>query len=77
MIPEAVTPKAGARVMSLQDPGSKMSKSDDSDRRLRFILIDEAKAVMKKFKRAVTDSDTGVDAVRFDREKQARRQQPA
>ncbi len=31
VIPEAVTPKAGARVMSLQDPGSKMSKSDDSD----------------------------------------------
>ena len=31
-------------------------------------LIEDSKAVMKKFKRAVTDSDTGVDAVRFDRE---------
>jgi tryptophanyl-tRNA synthetase len=53
--------------MSLQDPGSKMSKSDDSDAGCVY-LIDDAKAVMKKFKRAVTDSDTGADAVRFDRE---------
>jgi tryptophanyl-tRNA synthetase len=67
VIPEAVTPKAGARVMSLQDPRSKMSKSDDSDAGCVY-LIDDAKAVMKKFKRAVTDSDTGPDAVRFDRE---------
>ncbi len=44
-----------------------MSKSDDSDAGC-VLLIDDAKAVMKKFKRAVTDSETGVDAVRFDRE---------
>ncbi|MBV1892645.1 MAG: tryptophan--tRNA ligase [Ilumatobacteraceae bacterium] len=67
VLPEAVTPAAGARVMSLQDPTSKMSKSDDSDAGCVF-LIDDPKVVMKKFKRAVTDSDTGPDAVRYDRE---------
>lgn len=67
VIPEAVTPAAGGRVMSLQDPTSKMSKSDDSDAGCVY-LIDDPKAIMKKFKRAVTDSDTGPDAVRYDRE---------
>jgi tryptophanyl-tRNA synthetase len=66
VIPEAVTPAAGARVMSLQDPTSKMSKSDESGAGCVY-LIDEPGAVMKKFKRAVTDSDTGPDAVRYDR----------
>jgi tryptophanyl-tRNA synthetase len=66
VIPEAVTPAAGARVMSLQDPTSKMSKSDDSDSGCVY-LVDDPKVVMKKFKRAVTDSDTGPDAVRYDR----------
>ncbi|MFN3254225.1 MAG: tryptophan--tRNA ligase [Ilumatobacter sp.] len=67
VIPEAVTPAAGARVMSLQDPTSKMSKSDDSDAGCVY-LTDDPKDVLKKFKRAVTDSDTGLDAVRFDRD---------
>jgi tryptophanyl-tRNA synthetase len=67
VLPEAVTPGAGARVMSLQDPGSKMSKSADSDAGCVYI-IDEPSVVMKKFKRAVTDSDTGPGAVRFDPE---------
>ena len=67
VIPEAVTPAAGARVMSLQDPTSKMSKSDESDAGCVY-LVDEPTAVMKKFKRAVTDSDSGPDAVRYDRE---------
>jgi tryptophanyl-tRNA synthetase len=67
VLPEAVMPKAGARVMSLQDPNSKMSKSDDSDTGCVY-LVDEPSVVMKKFKRAVTDSDTGPDAVRYDRE---------
>ncbi len=66
VVPEAITPAAGARVMSLQDPTSKMSKSDDSDAGCVY-LVDEPAAVMKKFKRAVTDSDTGPDAVRYDR----------
>ncbi|MEL6892039.1 MAG: tryptophan--tRNA ligase [Actinomycetota bacterium] len=66
VLPEAVTPPVGARVMSLSDPTSKMSKSDESDAGCVFI-VDEPAAIMKKFKRAVTDSDTGADAVRFDR----------
>jgi tryptophanyl-tRNA synthetase len=67
VIPEAVTPAAGARVMSLQDPTSKMSKSDESGAGCIY-LVDESAAIMKKFKRAVTDSETGPDSVRFDRE---------
>jgi tryptophanyl-tRNA synthetase len=66
VVPEAVTPAAGARVMSLSDPTSKMSKSDESDAGCVY-LVDEPGSVMKKFKRAVTDSDTGADAVRYDR----------
>ena len=66
VLPEAVTPAAGARVMSLQDPTSKMSKSDETAAGCVY-LVDDPKAIMKKFKRAVTDSDTGPDAVRFDR----------
>ncbi len=67
VLPEAVTPSAGARVMSLQDPTSKMSKSADSDAGC-INIVDDATVVMKKFKRAVTDSDTGSDAVRYDRD---------
>jgi tryptophanyl-tRNA synthetase len=65
VVPEAVTPAAGARVMSLQDPSSKMSKSDESDAGC-VNLIDEPADVVRKFKRAVTDSDTGPNAVRHD-----------
>ncbi len=66
VLPDAVTPAAGARVMSLQDPTSKMSKSDESNAGCVY-LVDEPTVVMKKFKRAVTDSDSGADAVRYDR----------
>lgn len=59
VVPEAVTPKAGARVMDLQDPTSKMSKSSDSDAGC-IMMLDDPKAIMKKFKRAVTDSDSEV-----------------
>jgi tryptophanyl-tRNA synthetase len=59
VVPEAVTPRAGARVMDLQDPTSKMSKSSDSDAGC-IMMLDEAKTIMKKFKRAVTDSDNAV-----------------
>lgn len=53
--PEAIYPKAGARIMSLQDPTSKMSKSDKNER--GFIsLLDPAKNIAKKVKSAVTDS---------------------
>ena len=64
VLPKAVMPKAGARVMDLQDPTAKMSKSAASDSGLVGVLDDPA-AILKKFKRAVTDSDS---EVRFDRE---------
>ena len=63
VMPKAVIPRAGARVMDLQDPTSKMSKSATTDSGLVY-LLDEPAAVLKKFKRAVTDSD---NEVRFDR----------
>jgi tryptophanyl-tRNA synthetase len=63
VIPKAVMPKAGARVMDLQDPTSKMSKSADTDAGLVGMLDDPA-VILKKFKRAVTDSES---EVRFDR----------
>ena len=63
VIPQAVTPKVGARVMDLQDPTSKMSKSADSDAGC-IMMMDEPSEIARKFKRAVTDSD---NEVRFDR----------
>jgi len=61
-LPDAYIPKAGARIMSLSDPGKKMSKSDD-DPNGCVLLMDDADTVQKKFKRAVTDSGT---EIRFD-----------
>jgi len=58
-LPKAVMPKAGARVMDLQDPTSKMSKSADTDSGL-VNMLDAPSVVMKKFKRAVTDSESDV-----------------
>ena len=63
-VPEPYIPKVGARVMSLQTPTSKMSKSDP-DQNGCVYLKDDNDTVMRKFKRAVTDSET---SVRFDRE---------
>ena len=55
-IPDPFIPEVGARVMSLQDPNKKMSKSDDNEN--NFIgLLEEPKKITKKLKRAVTDSD--------------------
>ncbi len=59
VVPEAVTPKAGARVMDLQDPTSKMSKSSDSDTGC-VMMLDSPADIMRKFKRAVTDSESEV-----------------
>ncbi len=56
VLPEGYFPKAGARVMSLQDPSKKMSKSDDNPNNVIRILEDP-KSILKKLKRAVTDSD--------------------
>ncbi len=63
VVPRVVTPKAGAKVTDLQEPTAKMSKSSSSDAGIVY-LLDEPAAIMKKFKRAVTDSD---GEVRFDR----------
>ena len=63
VIPVAVTPKVGARVMDLQNPTSKMSKSADSDAGC-IMMMDDPSEIARKFKRAVTDSD---NEVRFDR----------
>ncbi|GAB3296987.1 tryptophan--tRNA ligase [Pseudidiomarina andamanensis] len=55
-IPDPFIPEVGARIMSLQDPTKKMSKSDDNPN--NFIgLLEEPKKIIKKLKRAVTDSD--------------------
>jgi len=59
VVPEAVIPKAGARVMDLQSPTNKMSKSLDSPQGTIGVL-DDLKQVEKKIKRAVTDTDTEV-----------------
>ena len=58
-VPEAYIPKAGARVMSLQDPTRKMSKSDENVNGCVH-LLDTPEVIMKKFKRAVTDSEACV-----------------
>ncbi len=64
VLPKAVTPKAGARVMDLQNPSAKMSKSASGDAGLVY-LLDEPAVIERKFKRAVTDSSS---EVAYDRE---------
>ena len=64
VLPEPMIPKVGARVMSLQEPTKKMSKSDTNEKSY-ILLTDTADVIMKKFKSAVTDSD-GV--VKFDKD---------
>ena len=66
-VPDAYIPKVGARIMSLSDPSKKMSKSDD-DPNGCVLLMDEEDAIVKKFKRAVTDSGT---VIRFDESRPA------
>lgn len=61
-LPERITPELGARVMSLQDPQIKMSKSDP-DPTSRVNLLDEPDMIRKKIKGSVTDSDR---TVRYD-----------
>ncbi|GAA0593147.1 tryptophan--tRNA ligase [Virgibacillus siamensis] len=63
-VPDVSIPKSGARIMSLQDPTKKMSKSDSNEK--GFIsMLDEPKKIVKKVKSAVTDSE-GI--VKFDKE---------
>lgn len=63
-IPEPYIPKVGARIMSLQEPTSKMSKSDDNENAY-ITLLDTPDTIIRKFRRAVTDSEA---SVRFDPE---------
>lgn len=58
-VPEPLIPKVGARVMSLQDPTKKMSKSDENINGFISVL-DRPEDIMRKFKRAVTDSEAVV-----------------
>lgn len=58
-VPRATFPTAGARIMDLQDPTSKMSKSDDQAPGT-ILFLDDPKAMEKKIKRAVTDTEAEV-----------------
>lgn len=62
VVPEHVIPPVGARIMDLQNPGDKMSKSLDSPQGT-VLVLDDPKTIEKKIKRAVTDTD---NEVRFD-----------
>ena len=58
-MPDPYIPKTGAKVMSLQDPTKKMSKSDENPN-ASISVLDDRDTIIRKFKRAVTDSDTEV-----------------
>ena len=58
-IPEGYFPKAGAKIMSLAEPTKKMSKSDENVNATIY-LIDDKDTIIRKFKKAVTDSDAEV-----------------
>ncbi len=58
-MPEPYIPKAGAKIMSLADPTRKMSKSDENQNGY-ILLMDKPEDIMRKFKRAVTDSDARI-----------------
>ncbi|WP_302761709.1 tryptophan--tRNA ligase, partial [Christensenella hongkongensis] len=64
-IPEPYIPKAGAKIMSLQEPEKKMSKSDDNENAF-IALLDAPEVIARKMKRAVTDSD---GEIRFSEDK--------
>lgn len=58
-IPEAYIGKQGAKIMSLQEPTKKMSKSDENPN-AHILLLDDPDTIIRKFKRAVTDSDSEI-----------------
>lgn len=58
-IPEAYIGKSGAKIMSLQEPEKKMSKSDENPN-ASIYLLDDPDTIMRKFKRAVTDSEGSI-----------------
>lgn len=58
-LPDAYIPKNGAKIMSLQDPTKKMSKSDENAN-ASIAVLDKPEDIMRKFRRAVTDSEACV-----------------
>lgn len=58
-VPEPIISKSGKKIMSLAEPTKKMSKSDENTNAVVYIL-DDKDTVIRKFKRAVTDSDTEI-----------------
>ncbi len=64
-VPEPLIPTTGKKIMSLADPTKKMSKSDENQNAVVYIL-DDRDTIIRKFRRAVTDSDT---VVRFGEDK--------
>lgn len=56
VVPEALIKEDGARVMSLQEPNKKMSKSDDNENGY-ILILDDRETIIRKIKRAVTDSE--------------------
>ena len=58
-LPDPIIPKTGARIMSLQDPTTKMSKSDP-DPASRILILDDPATIRRRMKRAVTDSGSEV-----------------
>ncbi len=58
-VPEPYIPEKGARIMSLQEPAKKMSKSDDNPNSV-ILILDDKDTIIRKFKRAVTDSEAEV-----------------
>lgn len=58
-VPEPFIPPVGASILSLQEPTKKMSKSDENANG-SILLLDDADTILKKFKKAVTDSGTDI-----------------
>ena len=67
VVPQGYVPKVGSKIMSLQDPTAKMSKSDENENAY-VALTDSKEDVVRKLRRAVTDSDT---VVRYGEDKPA------
>ena len=66
-VPEAYIAPVGARIMNLQEPAKKMSKSDSGNLNNLIYMSDDPKTVIKKFKRAVTDS---INQIKYDPQEQ-------
>ena len=58
-LPEPYIPPTGAKIMSLQDPTKKMSKSDENPNGC-ILILDDKDTIIRKFKRAITDSEAEV-----------------